>query len=78
MTIPARRIARVVISGEWISVLDGTFEVVEMEFVDEEGNPKHPPLEQYAYSFKTENRDDYYGPLSAITLIKLKDVVEGG
>jgi len=76
MSIPIRRIARVVIGGEWITVLDGSFEIVEYEFLDEHGNPAHPPLEQYAYSFKTENRDDYYGPMSSIILIKLKDVVE--
>jgi len=46
-----------------------------MEFTDDEGNPVHgEPLETPAYTFKTENGDEYYGPLSAIQLFKLVDV----
>lgn len=74
MPIPIRRIARVVIGGEWITVADNTFEIEEMEFVDEDGNPVHDPLDVWAYKFVTDNRDTYYGPLAEITLIKLKDV----
>jgi hypothetical protein len=76
MAIPVRRIARVVIRGEWVTVADGTFEVEELEFTDDEGNPLHDPTDIWAYRFVTDNADEYYGPLSAIELIKLKDVAD--
>lgn len=73
MSIPLQRVSRVVIAGEWYSVELGTFEVVEMEFLDESGQPTHDPIGVKAYRFETPNRDTYYGPLSAISLIKLLD-----
>ena len=46
-----------------------------MEFTDDDGNAVHNfPLETKAYRFLTQNRDEYYGPLSAIQLFKLIDV----
>lgn len=75
MPIPARRIARVVIRGEWVTVADNTFEIEEMEFVDDEGIPLHDPTDIWAYRFTTDQNDEYYGPLSAIQLFKLRDVV---
>jgi hypothetical protein len=71
MSVPAQRVSRVVISGEWYEVELGTFEVVEMEFTEDDGTPLHDPIDEKAYRFTTPNRDDYYGPLSAIELIKL-------
>ncbi len=66
-------ISKVIIDKEWFSVELGTFEVVEMAFVDETGTPVHDPLDTMAYTFLTPNRDRYYGPLSAIQLYKLAD-----
>ena len=74
MSIPARRVSRVVIAGEWYDVALGTFEIVEMEFTEDDGTPVHDPLDVRAYRFTTQNRDEYYGPLSAIDLVKLVDV----
>jgi hypothetical protein len=74
MSIPLKRVSRVIIGGEWYSVELGTFEVVDMEFTDESGTPSHRPLDTKAYRFETPNRDVYYGPLSAIELIKLLDI----
>ena len=74
MSIPARRVSRVVIAGEWYDVALGTFEVVEMEFTEDDGTPVHDPLDVRAYRFTTQNRDEYYGPLSSIDLIKLVDI----
>jgi hypothetical protein len=74
VTIPARQISKVIINGEWFNVELGTFEVVEMAFTDETGQPLHDQLETMAYTFMTPNRDRYYGPLSAITLYKLFDM----
>jgi hypothetical protein len=73
VSIPAQHISKVIISGEWFSVELGTFEVVEMAFTDESGQPAHEPLDIWAYTFLTPNRDRYYGPLSAIQLYKLAD-----
>lgn len=74
MSIPARRVSRVVIAGEWYEVELGSFEVVEMEFTEDDGVPQHAPIDAKAYKFSTPNRDDYYGPLSAIDLFKLVDI----
>lgn len=75
MSIPSKRIGKVIISGEWFSVALDTFEVVDMEFVDTDGNPIHnAPLDMKAYKFVTQNGDLYYGPLEAIQLFKLIDV----
>ncbi len=73
VTIQAQQISKVIINGEWLSVELGSFEVVEMAFVDETGQQMHDELDTMAYSFTTTNRDHYYGPLSAITLFKLAD-----
>jgi hypothetical protein len=75
MSIRSKRIAKVIISGQWYTVKLDTFEVVEMEFTDDDGNPLHPdPLETRAYRFTNDNGDNYYGPLSSIELYKLIDV----
>ncbi|MEJ5256320.1 MAG: hypothetical protein WHS89_13325 [Acidimicrobiales bacterium] len=74
MSIPLKRVSRVVIAGEWYSVELGTFEVLDMEFLDDSGQPTHDPLDVKAYRFETPNHDIYYGPLSAISLIKLLDI----
>ena len=74
MTIQAHQISKVIINGEWFNVEIGTFEIVEMEFADDTGQPFHDPLDTMAYTFVTTNRDRYYGPLSAITLYKLADI----
>jgi hypothetical protein len=73
VALEADLISKVIINGEWFSVELGTFEVVEMAFVDETGEPGHDPLDTVAYTFLTPNRDRYYGPLSAIQLFKLAD-----
>ena len=74
MSIRSLQVSKVIISGEWFSVELGTFEIVPMGFNDEQGNQSHEDLGQSAYTFLTPNHDRYYGPLSAITLIKLVDV----
>jgi hypothetical protein len=74
MSIPAQRVSRVVIAGEWYEVELGSFEVVEMEFTESDGTPTHEPLDVKAYKFSTPNRDDYYGPLSSIDLFKLVQI----
>ncbi len=75
MSIQAKRIGKVVIAGEWFTVLLDSFEVVEMEFTDTSGNPLHRnALNTKAYRFRTQNKDTYYGPLSEIQLFKLIDV----
>jgi hypothetical protein len=74
MSIPARRVSRVVIAGEWYEVDLGSFEVVEMEFTEADGAPLHEPIDAKAYRFSTPNRDEYYGPLASIDLFKLIDI----
>ena len=74
MSIPLQRVARVVVAGEWYSVQLGTFEIVEMAFEDTDGEVRHPPLDTLAYRFLTTNKDEYYGPLASIDLIKLLDI----
>lgn len=71
MSLPLKRISRVVIFGEWFTVQIGTFQVVDMAFLDDGGNPTHAPLGIPAYRFFNDNRDEYYGPLSEISLFKL-------
>lgn len=73
-TIPLNRINRVIIGGEWLSVELGTFEVIEMAFTDADGNVTHDRLHIPGYHFFTPNRDEYFGPLEAIELIKLLDI----
>ncbi len=75
MSVTSRRIGKVIIGGEWFSVFLDSFEVVDMEFTDESGNPIHTgDLGVKAYKFLSQNKDEYYGPLSAIQLFKLIDV----
>jgi len=74
MTIRAGQISRVIIDNEWLSVELGTFEVVEMAFVDDDEEPLHDATGVLAYRFRTPNNDRYYGPLSAISLFKLADI----
>ncbi len=75
MSIPAKRIGRVIISGEWFTVNLDSFEVLDMEFTDDAGNPIHDgPLDIKAYRFVNELGNVYYGPLSEIKLYKLIDV----
>ena len=75
MSIHAKRIGKVIIGGQWFNVLLNSFEVVDMEFTDDNGNPIHnEALDTKAYRFRTENKDEYYGPLTDIQLFKLIDV----
>src|SRR6476659_3682811 len=56
MTIKAGQISRVIIDNEWLSVELGTFEVVEMAFVDADGEPIHEAATGVlAYRFTTPN-----------------------
>lgn len=70
MTINAKTVVRVIIEGEWIWVERGTFTVIPFEFVDDDGNVLSPSKTP-AYFFTSTNGDPYYGPLSAISLMKL-------
>lgn len=75
MAVTAKRVRKVIIAGEWYTVLTGSFTIEELEFTDDDGNPVHAdPLDTRAYRFLTDNRDEYIGPLSAIQLYKLADV----
>jgi hypothetical protein len=75
MSIPAKRIGRVLLAGNWFTVALNSFEVLDMEFTDDSGNPIHAdPLDIRAYRFTTDNKDTYYGPLSEIQLYKLIDI----
>jgi hypothetical protein len=74
MAINADHIVRVVIDKEWFSVEQGTFEVVELVFTDDDGEAIHEPLDTPAYSFLTPTGDRYYGPLAAISLFKIADI----
>lgn len=60
-----------IIAGEWIWVEPGTFTVQDFVFVDDDGNEINRSGEP-AYHFVSTNGDPYYGPLSAIQLIKLR------
>ena len=71
MSIPAERITRVIINGEWYSVELGTFRIEPLAFVDAEGRPIHEPTGELAYRFTTPNRDEYFGPIGAIDLFKI-------
>jgi hypothetical protein len=75
MSIRSKRISKVIIAGQWYTVKLDSFEVVDMEFTDDDGNPLHgEPLDTRAYRFKNDNGDLYYGPLASIELYKLIDV----
>ena len=41
MSVPVKRISKVIIAGQWYSVRLGEFEIVEMEFTDDGGNALH-------------------------------------
>lgn len=81
MSINAKTVVRVIIEGEWIWVERGTFTVVPFEFVDDDGNNLFPSKTP-AYFFTSTNGDPYFGPLSAISLMKLDaqllEETEGG
>lgn len=74
MSIPAKRISKVIIADQWFTVFLDSFTVVDMEFTDDDGSPLTDPIDAKAYHFRTDNKDEYYGPLSAIQLFKLIDV----
>lgn len=76
MAIPMHRVSRVVIRGEWYSVELGTFEVTTMAFSDSGSDDEvtHAPLGELAYHFVTPNHDEYWGPISALDIIKLLDI----
>jgi hypothetical protein len=69
--VNARSVVRVIISGEWIWVEPGTFSVTDYTFLDDDGNALNRSREP-AYHFRSTNGDPYFGPLSAIQLIKLR------
>lgn len=73
MPIEADLVSKVIINGEWFNVELGTFEVTEMAFTDETGEITHDPIETLAYTFLTPNRDRYWGPLTAIDLLKMAE-----
>jgi len=68
--VRARSVVRVIIAGEWIWVEPGTFTVQPFVFVDDAGNILNESNEP-AYHFVSTNKDPYFGPLSAIQLIKV-------
>ncbi len=70
MSINAKTVVRVIIEGEWIWVERGTFTVVPFEFVDDDDKTLFPS-KTAAYFFTSTNGDPYFGPLSAISLMKL-------
>jgi hypothetical protein len=75
MSVTSKRIGKVIISGQWFTVELDSFQVVDMEFTDDDGNPIHnEALGVKAYHFRTQNKDEYYGPLSSIELFKLIDI----
>ena len=71
MAIPAERITRVIINGEWYAVELGTFRIEPLAFVDAEGRPIHEPTGELAYRFTTPTRDESFGPIGAIALVKI-------
>ena len=71
MEVKASSVIRVIIAGEWIWVEPGTFTVQDFVFVDDAGREINR-TDEPAYHFISTNGDPYYGPLSAIQLIKLR------
>jgi hypothetical protein len=71
MDVKASAVTRVIIAGEWIWVEPGTFTVQDFVFVDDDGNEIRRSQET-AYHFTSTNGDPYFGPLSALQLIKLR------
>ena len=73
MSVRADRISKVIIAGNWFTVSVGSFQVVDLGFTDEQGNPLHDGDLGKGYHFVTDNDDEYVGPLSSIELYKLVD-----
>jgi hypothetical protein len=71
MDVKASSVIRVIIAGEWIWVEPGSFTVQDFVFVDDTGREINR-TDEPAYHFVSTNGDPYYGPLSAIQLIKLR------
>ncbi len=71
MPVKINDVSRVVIRGEWITVERGTFKVEPFALTDDSGNALHPDLGIWAYHFVTDQKDEYYGPLSEIQLYKI-------
>jgi hypothetical protein len=70
VAINAKAVTRVIIHGEWIWVERGTFDVVDFEFEDNDGNLLNRSKEP-AYFFVSTNGDPYFGPLAGVSLMKL-------
>lgn len=71
MSVRADRVSKVIIAGNWFTVQPGTFEVVDLGFTDEVGNPLHDEDLGKGYHFVTDNGDEYVGRLESIELYKL-------
>jgi hypothetical protein len=70
--INAKAVVRVIIEGEWIWVERGTFTVMPLDFVDDNGNSVNTARDPVpAYFFVSTNGDPYFGPLGSISLFKL-------
>ncbi len=74
MPIKLKAISRVVIRGEWISVENGSFQIEPLQITDDNGTPVHPDLGVWAYSFRTDTKDTYYGPLNEVQLFKIASI----
>ena len=74
MPVKYQNVSRVVIRGEWITVERGSLRVEPFAMVDDSGNPAHPDLGMWAYHFRTDTGDEYYGPLGEIQLFKMANV----
>jgi hypothetical protein len=72
MSVETKRVAKVIVNGQWITVRHNTFQVTEYAFTVD-GAVCHPPIQTLAYRFTSETGDEYYGPLSALELIKVID-----
>jgi hypothetical protein len=70
LSINAKTVVRCIIAGEWIWVERGTFTVIPLEFEDDDGNVIRVGNEM-GYFFTSTQGDPYYGPMSAIQLMKL-------
>ena len=74
--INGKAVVRVIIEGEWLWVERGTFQVIPMEFVDDQDEVMCPtPQMVPAYYFTSTQGDPYYGPLSSISLFKLDNQI---
>jgi hypothetical protein len=76
VAINAKAVVRVIIEGEWIWVERGTFTVMPLEFVDDDGRPVRASKDAVpAYFFVSTNGDPYFGPLASISLFKLDNQI---